>query len=138
MTLPPNLRRGAADMHESSVALSLVEVAQDVLREQGLPGPVTALTVRLGEWSSMVPEALRAAFPAAAEGTPLAGARLELVGVPGVGVCPVHGEVALDLSRGLRCPVCGERTPELIQGDELELDALELAQSELAQPEATP
>ncbi|WP_293914788.1 hydrogenase maturation nickel metallochaperone HypA [Deinococcus sp.] len=113
-------------MHEASVALDLIRVAQDVLREHG-GVRVTALTVRLGQWSAVVPEALSAAFPACAQGTPLAGAALSIVRVPGVGECPTHGLVELQLMRGLRCPLCDAPTPKLLQGDELELDELELA-----------
>ncbi|MFC5849666.1 hydrogenase maturation nickel metallochaperone HypA [Deinococcus petrolearius] len=113
-------------MHESSVALSLIGVAGDVLREHGAARAI-ALTVRVGAWSSVVPAALAAAFPAAAEGTPLAGARLTVVAVPGVGECPQHGPVTLEVTRGLRCPLCGAPTPQLLQGDELDLDELELA-----------
>ncbi|SMB78729.1 hydrogenase maturation nickel metallochaperone HypA [Deinococcus hopiensis] len=112
-------------MHESSVALALIEVAREVLREHGA-AQATALTVRIGQWSSVVPEALRAAFPACAEGSPLEGARLEITHVPGVAECPNHGPVELNLMRGLRCPICGAPTPALLQGDELELAELEL------------
>ncbi|AWN24152.1 hydrogenase nickel incorporation protein HypA [Deinococcus irradiatisoli] len=112
-------------MHEASIALSLVDLARDVLREHGA-GRATSLTVRIGEWSSVVPEALQAAFPASAHGTPLEGAHLNVVRVPGVGECPEHGPVELELARGLRCPTCGAPTPQLLQGDELELDELEL------------
>jgi len=112
-------------MHEASIALSLIEVAQDVLRENG-GSRVSALTVRLGQWSAVVPEALHAAFPAAAEGTPLEGARLSIVRVAGVGECPQHGPVTLEPTRGLRCPICGAPTPRLLEGDELELDELEI------------
>jgi len=113
-------------MHESSIALALIDVACDVLREHGADR-ATALTVRIGQWSSVVPEALHAAFPACAGGTPLEGARLDITRVPGVAACPDHGPVELDLTRGLRCPICGLPTPTLLQGDELELDELELA-----------
>ena len=111
-------------MHEASIALSLIDVACEVLQEHRASHAL-ALTVRVGQWSSVVPEALTAAFPACAEGTPLAGARLTTVRVPGVAECPEHGPVTLDLARGLRCPVCGAPTPQLLQGDELELDTLE-------------
>lgn len=114
-------------MHETSIAVSLVEVACDVLHEYGA-ARASALTVRLGEWSSVIPEALMAAFPACADGTPLSGASLKIVRIPGVGECPNHGPVELELSRGLRCPLCGERTPKLLQGDELELEELELVE----------
>ncbi|WP_424951540.1 hydrogenase maturation nickel metallochaperone HypA [Deinococcus sp.] len=112
-------------MHEASIALDLIRVAETVALEHG--GRVLALTVRLGQWSAVVPEALQAAFPACAEGTLLEGARLSIQSVPGVGLCPLHGRVELNLRRGLRCPHCDAPTPELLQGDELELDELELA-----------
>jgi hydrogenase nickel incorporation protein HypA/HybF len=115
-------------MHETSIAVSLIDVAQDVLREHG-GVRVRALTVRIGQWSAVVPEALQAAFPAAAAGTPLQGARLSVVRVPGMGECPQHGPVTLELSKGLRCPLCGSSTPRLVQGDELELDELEIEPS---------
>ncbi|BDP44274.1 putative hydrogenase nickel incorporation protein HypA (plasmid) [Deinococcus aetherius] len=113
-------------MHESSIALSLIDVACEVLRAHGA-ARASALTVRVGQWSSVVPEALLGAFPACAEGTPLEGARLSIVRVPGVAECPRHGPVELEATRGLRCPLCGAPTPTLLRGDELELDELELA-----------
>ena len=100
-------------------------MASDVLREHGA-ARARALTVRIGQWSSVVPQTLLAAFPAAAAGTALEGAALKIVPVPGVGACPTHGAVALELTRGLRCPVCDRPTPTLLQGDELELDEVEL------------
>ena len=112
-------------MHEASIALSLIGVATETLHQHG-GERITALTVRIGQWSAVVPEALQAAFPAAAQGTPLQGARLSIVPVPGVGACPTHGPVELQLALGLRCPVCDLPTPTLLQGDELELDELEL------------
>lgn len=124
-------------MHEASIALSLIEVACEVLREHGA-ARARALTVRVGEWSSVVPEALSAAFPACAEGTPLEGAALTTERVPGVGECPQHGPVRLELARGLRCPLCDSPTPKLLQGDELELDALELDLPKAVFPEKEP
>ena len=117
---------GGVQVHEASIALDLIRVAQEVLLEHG-GERVLSLTVRLGQWSAVVPEALSAAFPACAQGTPLAGACLSIVRVPGVGECPTHGPVHLELTRGLRCPRCDAPTPKLLQGDELELDELELA-----------
>ena len=112
-------------MHEASIALDLIRVAETVALEHG-SGRVLSLTVRIGQWSAVVPEALHAAFPACAKGTLLSGARLSIESVPGVGLCPLHGRVELELQRGLRCPLCGAPTPKLLQGDELELDEVEL------------
>lgn len=112
-------------MHEASIALDLIRVAETVALENG-GGRILSLTVRVGQWSAVVPEALHAAFPACAEGTLLQGARLSIESVPGVGLCPLHGRVELELQCGLRCPVCDAPTPQLLQGDELELDEVEL------------
>ncbi|GHF37614.1 hydrogenase nickel incorporation protein HypA/HybF [Deinococcus metalli] len=120
-------------MHEASIALSLIDVASEVLAEHGV-ARARALTVRVGAWSSVVPEALLAAFPACAQGTPLDGAHLSVILVPGVGECPNHGPVTLDVTRGLRCPHCGAPTPTLLQGDELELDEIELLEPNREDP----
>ena len=113
-------------MHEASIALDLIRVAETVALNNG-GGRILSLSVRIGQWSAVVPEALRAAFPACAEGTLLVGAHLSIQLVPGVGLCPLHGRVQLNLRRGLRCPVCDAPTPQLLQGDELELNEVELA-----------
>ena len=112
-------------MHEASVALDLIRVAETVALDNG-GGRVLALKVRIGQWSAIVPAALHAAFPACAEGTVLEGARLTIEAVPGLAECPLHGRVELNLQRGLRCPFCDAPTPGLLQGDELELDEVEL------------
>ncbi|GGN46977.1 hypothetical protein GCM10010842_38050 [Deinococcus daejeonensis] len=54
-------------MHEASIALSPIDVASEVLREHGA-ARASALTVRAGQWSSVVPEALTAAFRRARRG----------------------------------------------------------------------
>jgi len=117
-------------VHEASVALDLIRVAETVALQHG-GGRVRSLSVRIGQWSAVVPQALYAAFTACAEGTVLADARLSIQSVPGVGLCPQHGRVELELTRGLRCPVCDAPTPQLLQGDELELEGLELDELEL-------
>lgn len=123
--------RAGPPVHEASIALDLVRAASEVAREHG-GERVSRVGVRIGEWSSVVPGALAFAFPEAARGTLLEGAALDIERVPGVGECPRHGPVPLDLTRGLRCPACGAPTPHLLQGDELELDTLELGAKEPA------
>ena len=111
-------------MHEASVALDLVQLALEVAAEHGARR-VTHLTVRVGEWSSVVPEALAFAFPECARATIAERARLSIERVPGMARCARCGPVRLDLALGLRCPRCGAPTPEFLSGAELELDTLE-------------
>ena len=112
-------------MHEASVALELVSLATQLAQQHGARR-VRALGVRLGVVGSVVPQALEFAFPSAAQGSLLEGARLIVERVEAVARCPACGPVALELQRGLRCPQCGQPTPELLAGEELELDWLEL------------
>ena len=64
-------------MHELSIALSLVELASDELARLG-DVRLHAVHVRVGALSGVVSDALRFSFDVAADGTPVAGATLEI------------------------------------------------------------
>ncbi|MDX2005578.1 MAG: hydrogenase maturation nickel metallochaperone HypA [Meiothermus sp.] len=112
-------------MHETSIALELVRSAGEIASRYGACR-VSKVGVRIGVLSSVVPEALEFAFPGAALGTALEGAVLQIERVGAVACCAECGEVEIRLERGLRCPLCGRPTPRIVQGEELELDTLEL------------
>ena len=120
-------------MHELSVALSLVEAASEKAAALGNV-PVVALHVRLGPLSGVVREALLFSFDLAAEGTPVAGARLVVEDVPIAAVCAACGEQEIASAQSLRCPVCAEPVFEVVRGRELELRALEVAEHDAAHP----
>ena len=67
-------------MHELSIALSIVEVAEEAGRNQG--GRVAAVHMKLGRLSGVVKEALLSAFELAREGTELAQSELVIEEVP--------------------------------------------------------
>jgi hydrogenase nickel incorporation protein HypA/HybF len=114
-------------VHELSVALSLVDVACDKVATLG-DVRVDAVCVRLGPLSGVVKEALAFCFEAAAQGTPLEGARLDIEDVPLTVFCPFCStERQLASIQRLRCPVCDEPTPDVTGGRELELTALEVS-----------
>ncbi len=112
-------------MHELSIALSVVDVATERAREAG-GGRVEAVHLRVGALSGVASDALRFAFDAACEGTPLAGARLVIEEVPLAAFCPTCRAERMLRAARLRCPVCGTPTPELVRGTELEVTALEV------------
>lgn len=115
-------------MHELSIATSLVEAAGEEAAQRGA-ARVLAVHLRVGALSGVVCDALAFSFEVAAAGTPLEGARLEIEEVPVVVFCPAcRAEKPLpDFIRC--CPDCGAPTPEVRQGAELEITALELAPS---------
>jgi hydrogenase nickel incorporation protein HypA/HybF len=96
-------------------------------RGQALPR-VLALHLRLGPLAGVVKEALLFSFDLAAEGTPIAGARLQIEDVPVVVYCPrCAARRTLASIQNFCCPVCGEPTPEVLEGRELELKSMEVS-----------
>lgn len=112
-------------MHELSIAHCLVEAACEAAEQEG--GRVTRLVARIGVLSGVVEDALRFSFDLAAEGTLCEGAALEIEDVSVSVHCP-----RCDQPRTLReywhfvCPVCGNPTPKLLTGRELELKSVEI------------
>ena len=112
-------------MHELSIAHSLVELAGDAAARAGV-SRVSAVRLRLGALAGVVREALEFGFAIAADGTPLAGARLEIAELPVRVFCPrCQAEAELPSIQRFCCPACGLPTAQIVQGRELELAALE-------------
>jgi hydrogenase nickel incorporation protein HypA/HybF len=113
-------------MHELSIAMSIVEFAQEEAERRGA-GRVTAVHLRLGAFSGVVKEALLTSYEMACDGTSLAGSRLIVEDIPLViycGACDARRPV--DPNQWFSCSVCGAPTPEIVQGKELEVSALEI------------
>ncbi len=116
-------------MHELSIAMSLIEVAAE--EAERLEVRVDALHLRLGPLSGVVKEALLFSFDLAAEGTAVAGARLEIEEVPVVVFCPAcQEEKTLPSLQSFHCPVCDTPTPDVVRGRELELATMEVSARE--------
>lgn len=112
-------------MHELSIALSIIDMAADEARRRGVR--IVSVRLRLGPLSGVVREALQSAFEIAREDSPLAAVDLIIEPAPLAAYCPRCRERrALASVSNLRCPVCGEPTPEIVSGRELEVTALEV------------
>jgi hydrogenase nickel incorporation protein HypA/HybF len=70
-------------LHELSIAMSLVDAVCEELPRLGNRVTLLSVRVRLGPLSGVVAEALQFAFDVAAEGSPIAGARLEIEAASG-------------------------------------------------------
>jgi hydrogenase nickel incorporation protein HypA/HybF len=113
-------------MHELSIALSLVDIASEEMTRLGCVR-VDAVHLRLGILSGVVKEALLFSFAAAASGTPLDGARLEIEEVPVTAWCDeCSAERRLAAAAFRRCPVCAAPMATIVRGEELELVGLEI------------
>ena len=115
-------------MHELSIALSIVEMAEQEAARRGAAG-VQAVHLRLGPLAGVVKEALESSYELAREGTCLARSRLVIEEVPIVVYCPnCKAQRTLPSMQLFCCPECNTPTADVVRGRELELTALELAE----------
>lgn len=116
-------------MHEISVAQSLADFVREQVSgtETEPPQRVARIRVRLGALCGLLPQQLKSAYRAAVAETTLNGCELEIETLSLVVWCPVCQEQhMLDDIRLLQCPVCHTRTPQIIQGNELEIESIEV------------
>src|SRR6202050_85822 len=113
-------------MHELSIAMSIVEMAQEESEQRGC-FQISAVHLKLGALSGVVKEALLSSYEMACEDTCLAGSRLIFEDVPVIVFCP-HCQAQRRLSsvQWFCCSECGTPTPEVVQGKELQVVALEI------------
>jgi hydrogenase nickel incorporation protein HypA/HybF len=119
-------------MHELSIADSLLEIVSR--HAQGRR--VERVELKIGHLRQVVPSALEFAFELLACGTCAEGAELVVQEIPPAGRCCACGAESIMRDFPLRCSGCGGLDLELLAGEELTVDALELV-DERAGPELT-
>jgi hydrogenase nickel incorporation protein HypA/HybF len=109
-------------VHELSIAEAIVRIADG----HAAGRQVVKVELKVGHLRQVVPSALTFAFELVAEGTAVAGAELVMEEVPARGRCRACGaETQLD-GFPLQCAACAGFDLELLQGEELLVDSLEL------------
>ncbi|MCA1729762.1 MAG: hydrogenase maturation nickel metallochaperone HypA [Actinobacteria bacterium] len=112
-------------LHELSIAESVVQIVS----RQADGRRVTKVQMKVGHLRQVVPSALAFSFELVAEGTPVEGAELEMEEVPAVGRCR---ECEVESRFGnfpLQCRACGGFDLEILRGEELLVESLELEEA---------
>ena len=109
-------------MHELSISRSVVEMCA----ERAMGARVLRVTLVVGRLSAVLPDSLRFCFDICAEGTPVEGARLDIIEVPGRAVCRDCGSDVALTHLGGRC-TCGSVDLQLVAGEELNVKEMEVA-----------
>lgn len=109
-------------MHE----LSLTQAVVDSVAERFGDTSVVAVRLEIGKLSGVVVDSIRFCFDLVAEGTTLAGARLEIVEPCGRGRCR-ECAATFDLDDPfVLCPPCGSANVDVLSGRELQILSVEL------------
>ena len=117
-------------MHELSIAMSIVEMAEEESDRHG-GARVSAVHLKLGALSGVVKDALLSSYEMACEGTALEGSVLRIKEVPIIAHCAACNEPrAVDSLQWFVCPVCASPVSKVLQGREMEVVALEIEEVE--------
>ena len=112
-------------MHELAIAESIVGISGRHANGR----PVTKVYLKVGHLRQIVPSALKFSFELVAQGTPIEGAELEMEEVPATGSCRGCGAESRLESFPLQCVVCGGYDLEIVEGEELYVESLELEEA---------
>ena len=112
-------------MHELAVAQALVDQVDNVIRQHSAVS-ASLIRVRIGPLAGVVPELLASAFPLAAAGHAMEHAVLDLVAAPIQVRCQTCGKETEAAMNRLVCGACGDWHTQVISGDELLLESVEL------------
>ena len=118
-------------MHELSIAESVVRIA--VGHADGRR--VTKVYLKVGHLRQVVPSALSFGFEMISQGTPIEGAELEMDVIPAAGTCQACGNESRLENFPLQCGSCGGFDLNIIAGEELYVESLELEELEDATDE---
>ena len=108
-------------MHE----LSICEAIVDAVADRAAGRKVLAVSIRVGHFRQVVPEALAFSWDMLTATTELDGATLQIEYVPAVAACEACGDRTTLDAPVLACASCGSRAVKLQSGDELLLVSLE-------------
>jgi len=113
-------------MHEMSLAQGILQVVLDAAKDE----KVRKISLQVGRLQMVVPESLRFSFKLMAEGTAAAEANLEIEEIPTSLRCGHCGaDVELDLPP-FSCGKCGASDIEIVSGDEVLIDSVEVGNAE--------
>ncbi|MHB1412614.1 MAG: hydrogenase maturation nickel metallochaperone HypA [Thermoleophilia bacterium] len=112
-------------MHEYAVTESMLEIIQAEAVKAGA-SHVGEVTVVLGELSSFVDESIEFYFSELSRGTIAEGARLVFQKVEARADCSQCGESFRPRQIFYSCPRCGSPAVELIEGQEMYIDSIDV------------
>jgi hydrogenase nickel incorporation protein HypA/HybF len=115
-------------MHELSIAQAIVDVAT----RHAAGRRVVRVEVKIGHLRQVAPDSLDFAFGLVTQGTALDGAEFSITHVPASGRCRDCGVECAMEGFPLHCARCGGLDMDVLAGEELLVDALELEEEKVS------
>jgi hydrogenase nickel incorporation protein HypA/HybF len=112
-------------MHEMALCEGVIEIIEREAQQQNF-AKVRAVVLEIGALSHVEPEAMRFCFSAVSRDSIAAGARFEIVSVPGAAWCMACAKTVPLRQRYEPCPDCGGHQLQVTAGDELRVKELEV------------
>ena len=112
-------------MHELALTEGIIAIVEQEARKNGFER-VLEITLKVGEFSGVVPDCLREFFPIASRGTAAEGAALRIEPVPAAfrcGSCGFEGPLPRHTAC---CPACGGEEIRMIAGREFFVENLKV------------
>jgi hydrogenase nickel incorporation protein HypA/HybF len=103
-----------------------MESIVDAVIERVGDAQVVRVRLEIGKLSGVVPDALRFCFELATAETPLAGAALEIIEIPGRARC-MQCLADVELEDQIALCVCGSANLDFVSGQELKIKDVEVA-----------
>jgi hydrogenase nickel incorporation protein HypA/HybF len=115
-------------MHELSIALSILEIAEEeAQRHNG--AQIAAVHIKLGLLSGVVKEALIVAYEMASQTCGAPDSRLVIQEVPITVYCPTcQASQPIVSVQSFRCCTCGTLGSKILSGRELEVTGVEITE----------
>lgn len=117
-------------MHELSITQEIVDTVEEARRGAGAHLIVTAVRLKIGRFTAVVPDYVRHYFEMLTENTPLAGAEVHIEILPVIARCRGCGRDFEPDGPIPECPDCDATAADIIQGRELLVDAIEVDEPE--------
>lgn len=112
-------------MHELSVCQSMLRQVSEIARQHNARH-IRQVQVRIGVLSGVEPDLLKQVFPIASTGTIAEGAQLSIEILPVCVRCQSCGVESVVEANTLICSSCGDWHTQLVSGNELLLDSIEI------------
>lgn len=107
-------------MHELGILIQVIQRVETIAKQNQITH-IEKLVLQIGELSAMIPDYIRACYPAAVEGTMLEKAELEIEILVGNGLCTDCQTVYQLIPHERTCPKCASKRFEVLSGKEFNI-----------------